>query len=103
MVHSAAVAIPRTLFDAHNPEVVAERGRAVRGTDGPVDHATPSLLFAGECGNDGLTAWYKYQGIILRHAEDRLPHGAPATPWSASISHIGPHTTCYSRTMFQRN
>jgi hypothetical protein len=56
--YPAAVAIPRTLFDAYNPAAVAELEHAVRGTDTTADHATPSPPFAGKSGDDGPTAWY---------------------------------------------
>jgi hypothetical protein len=46
-LHPAAVAIHRTLFDAHNPAPVAELELAVRGTDITADHKIPSPPFAG--------------------------------------------------------
>jgi hypothetical protein len=71
-----AVAIHRTLFDAHNSAPVAELEFAVRGTDITADHATPSPPSAGNCGDppgaSTTRSFYRTHNILLFHG------GAPA-------------------------
>jgi hypothetical protein len=61
-MHPTAVAIRRTLFEAHNPVAVAELEHSVHGMDTTADHATSSSPSAGKCDDDGPITWYYIRG-----------------------------------------
>jgi hypothetical protein len=56
-VGDAAVAIHKTLLDAHNPAAVAELEHSVCGLDAATDHAKSSPSFTGKC-DTGPATWY---------------------------------------------
>jgi hypothetical protein len=66
MLHPTAVVICRTVFFS------AELEHAIREMDTTADLATPSPAFTGKCGDDRPATWYRYQVIVLQHAEQLL-------------------------------
>jgi hypothetical protein len=58
MLHPTVVAIRRTLFNAHYAVAVAGLEHGVHGTGTAADHASPSPLFTGKCGDSEAASWY---------------------------------------------